>query len=875
MRQIRPTAQAEYQALLVSRKLPMFRDSAPPMKSLPQKFKVIIYFQAPPNDITKALIASRGQLASELRDSAHVQYTRTLKAATLKSEEMVLKVVGLNEYIDEGEVMDYVYIRKCLKQGKDIYLALVPHPNLDLPPLPPPPPPPPPPPAPSRQPETLNVWDLSPRACLRVRIVSVENLRSFSDLLRKKSSMINWSVYVRVGVYNGGKLLHSVQETPLLTCDDACNPQWCTWVQTELAVCHIPRAARMCFTLYARQLGKKESGDTPLAWVSMQLFNHKDQLVTGSHSQRMWPNGEANPIGCNQENLSNYGSEPPVLFVEFDSYVLPVVIPSQGVDHISKRVKMGPQPNEDELIRIKRIVEQDPLAPIGEAEKKLVWRYKHFILTCAEALPKFLQCVPWEDYRQVEEMHTTLAAWSPLKPTAALELLDAKFADMHIRNYAVSRLEDMTDAELADYVLQLVQVLKYESRHDSALARFLLRRALSCPHQVAHQFFWCLKAEMHVPEVSERFGLYIEEYLRCCGPNRSQVQLQFQVEQQLISAAELVKTLPKSQRIEELRKELRKIDFPPRFQLPLDPRFECSGLKVDKCKCMSSKKVPLWLVFLNADPCGKDLYVMFKCGDDLRQDALTLQIIRIMERTWESEGLDLRLSPYACVATGDEIGFLEIVLNSDTTANITKKYAGGAAGAFSKEPMAMFLRENAATESQYQESVETFGLSLAGYCVATYIMGIGDRHNDNVMLSKQGHLFHIDFGHFLGNFKSKFGIKRERAPFVMTPDFAYVLGDKGSEKFEQFVGHCCQAYSIMRKHSHMLITLFSLMLSTGIPELQKAEDIDWLRECLMVDKPADEADELSDEHFTKLIYTSLATRTTQFNNAVHILAHSK
>ena len=69
---------------------------------------------------------------------------------------------------------------------------------------------------------------------------------------------------------------------------------------------------------------------------------------------------------------------------------------------------MGPQPNEDELIRIKRIIESDPLAPLDDAERKLVWRYKHFILTCAEALPKFLQCVPWEDYRQVEEMHTTL-----------------------------------------------------------------------------------------------------------------------------------------------------------------------------------------------------------------------------------------------------------------------------------------------------------------------------------------------------------------------------------------------------------------------------------------------------------------------------------
>jgi len=119
-----------------------------------------------------------------------------------------------------------------------------------------------------------------------------------------------------------------------------------------------------------------------------------------------------------------------------------------------------------------------------------------------------------------------------------------------------------------------------------------------------------------------------------------------------------------------------------------------------------------------------------------------------------------------------------------------------------------------------------------------------------------------------------FGIPRAPAPFVMTPDFAYVLGEKGSEKFDEFVGSCCQAYSIMRKHSHMLITLFSLMLSTGIPELQKAEDIDWLRECLMVDKSKDEADELSDEKFTKLIFVSLATRTTQFNNAVHILAHS-
>lgn len=137
-----------------------------------------------------------------------------------------------------------------------------------------------------------------------------------------------------------------------------------------------------------------------------------------------------------------------------------------------------------------------------------------------------------------------------------------------------------------------------------------------------------------------------------------------------------------------------------------------------------------------------------------------------------------------------------------------------------KEKLNLSL-QNYILENNSNESInnikERYIYSYSIYCVITYILGIGDRHLDNIMITKEGYIFHIDFSYCLG-----FDPKPLSSSIRITNDMLDMIGGNKSIGYDKFIICSNLYYNIIRKYTNF-ISLYLILFNNINPNIYTHE----------------------------------------------------
>ena len=479
---------------------------------------------------------------------------------------------------------------------------------------------------------------------------------------------------------------------------------------------------------------------------------------------------------------------------------------------------------------ITTIISRPPLQELDVEEKLLLWQFRYFLSKKRKGLVKCMKCVDWKSPREKTEALKILYRWeTDILTEEALELLGYRFAEnIEVRTFAVDNLKGVSNEECLGILLQLVQALRYEKNMcQSELGKFIVQRACSSVEMTCNLHWYCQVEATAGDSHSQMFKkFHDEEFIP--GLPREMLDMLKKQEDFMKALGKIYEEVKSGEKKHDRKKKIAKLsgilkegDFTRELfnnaswqlmqdttvRLPLDPSLKVKGIKHEKCFIFNSARQPMSISVETTNPNVPVKHIIYKAGDDLRQDQLVIQLINLMDTILKRNGVDCKLTHYNVVATSIDGGLVERVPDCESMSLRDDK-----------KSVQNFLRRYNPSESEpygiRKEALENYIKSCAGYCVISFILGIRDRHLDNILIIEDGRLFHIDFGHIFG----RDPIDRPLAPLMkITQEMVTGIGGENSKGYQHFKSISCSVYNILRKHAALILNLLMLMLHANIP----------------------------------------------------------
>ncbi|XP_072111128.1 serine/threonine-protein kinase ATR isoform X3 [Mobula birostris] len=270
----------------------------------------------------------------------------------------------------------------------------------------------------------------------------------------------------------------------------------------------------------------------------------------------------------------------------------------------------------------------------------------------------------------------------------------------------------------------------------------------------------------------------------------------------------------------------------------------------DMVEILASLQKPKKITLKGSD--GKSYIMMCKPKDDLRKDCRLMEfnslINKCLRKDAESRRRELHIRTYAVIPLNEECGLVEWVNNTAGLRHILNKlYKEKGVYMLGKELRQCMLPKQAPLEeklSVFKEQLlprhpavfhewflRTFPdptswySSRSAYCrsvavmsMVGYVLGLGDRHGENILFdSLTGECVHVDFN-CLFNKGETFDVP-EVVPFRLTHNMVHAMGPMGTEGL--FRRACEVTLRLMRDQREPLMSVLKTFLHDPLVEWSK------------------------------------------------------
>lgn len=174
--------------------------------------------------------------------------------------------------------------------------------------------------------------------------------------------------------------------------------------------------------------------------------------------------------------------------------------------------------------------------------------------------------------------------------------------------------------------------------------------------------------------------------------------------------------------------------------------------------------------------------------EDVRRDVSILQCIRLLNKVWEKANLPgIFAVVYDCMPVASDMGCMEFIPSLVSLHDLAFHFVD-------------------------HEAIDQLARTAAASVVAGYVLGIGDRHDGNIQIRRDGSLFHLDFGFILGQQPVL-----DTGPIPITNELWHHLGE--NSRFQDF---CVNAFMALRDEALNIIPFLEQMLQPFAEEYARA-----------------------------------------------------